>query len=64
MAERTLKDLVAEAVNEIITDGKLQIQDTNGDKIEDLDIAYVEEDIDNEDIEEDEEDSSEEEEDE
>lgn len=59
MAERSIKDLVAEAINEIITDGKLQIQDMNGDKIEDLDIAFVEEDFDNEDSEENEEDSSE-----
>ena len=48
MAERSLKDLVAEAINEVITDGKLQIQDLNGDKIEDLEIAYVEDEVEDE----------------
>jgi hypothetical protein len=61
--ERSIKDLVAQAIEDLIVDGKLVVEDNEGNKIEDLSINIVndndEEDFDNEDGEEDEEDSSE-----
>ena len=62
MADKTLKDLVKEAVEDLIVDNTIIIEDTEGNKIEDLVLNVVnndEEDFDDEDGEENEEDSSE-----
>jgi hypothetical protein len=61
MATRTLEDLVKDAIENLIMDGKLVIEDNEGNKIEDLSINIKndEEDFDDEDCEENEEDSSE-----
>lgn len=66
--EKSIKDLVAQAIEDLIVDGKLVVEDNEGNKIEDLSINIVndndEDDFDDEDGEEDEEDSSEDDEDE
>ncbi len=62
MADKTLKDLVKEAVEDLIVDNTIIIEDAEGNKIEDLVLNVVnndEEDFDDEDGEENEEDSSE-----
>ena len=60
--ERSIKDLVAQAIEDLILDGRLIIEDQESNKIEDLSINIVndndEDDFDNEDSEENEEDSS------
>lgn len=65
--EKSIKDLVAQAIEDLIVDGKLVVEDNEGNKIEDLSINIVndndEEDFDDEDGEENEEDSSEDDED-
>jgi len=66
--EKSIKDMVAQAIEDLIVDGKIVVEDNEGNKIEDLSINIVnendEEDFDDEDGEEDEEDSSEDDEDE
>jgi len=61
--EKSIKDMVAQAIEDLIVDGKIVVEDNEGNKIEDLSINIVnendEEDFDDEDGEEDEEDSSE-----
>ena len=61
--EKSIKDMVAQAIEDLIVDGKIIVEDNEGNKIEDLSINIVnendEEDFDDEDGEEDEEDSSE-----
>ena len=61
MANKTIEDLVKEAIENLIVDGKIIIEDNEGNQIEDLSINIKndEEDIDDEESEEDEEDSSE-----
>ena len=61
MANKTIEDLVKEAIENLIVDGKIVIEDNEGNQIEDLSINIKndEEDIDDEDSEENEEDSSE-----
>ena len=59
---KELKDIIEEVIKDLIQDGKLEIQDTNGDKIEDLSVGYAEsddEDFDDEDFDNDEEDDNE-----
>ena len=61
--EKSIKDMVAQAIEDLIVDGKIIVEDNEGNKIEDLSINIVnendEEDFDDEDGEENEEDSSE-----
>ena len=68
MATKTLEDLVKDAIENLIMDGKLVVEDHEGNKIEDLSINIKndeeDEDFDDEDGEEDEEESSEDDEDE
>ena len=67
MADKSLKDLVKEAVEELIQDGTIVIEDGEGNKIDDLSLGFnvnEDEDFDDEDSEEDEKDSSEDDEDE
>ena len=62
MAEKSIKDLVKEAIEELIQDGTVVIEDGEGNKIDDLSLGFnnsEDEDFDDEDSEEDEEDSSE-----
>jgi len=62
MAEKSIKDLVKEAIEELIQDGTIVIEDGEGNKIDDLSLGFnnsEDEDFDDEDSEEDEEDSSE-----
>lgn len=62
MATKTLEDLVKDAIENLIMDGKLVVEDNEGNKIEDLSINIKndgDEDFDDEDSEENEEDSSE-----
>jgi len=62
MADKTLKDLVKEAVEDLIVDNSIIIEDSEGNKIEDLMLNVINDDEDNfddEDSEEDEENSSE-----
>lgn len=60
---KTIEDLVKEAIENLIMDGKIVVEDNEGNKIEDLSINIKnndeDEDFDDEDSEEDEEDSSE-----
>jgi|TARA_E500000318_G_scaffold102126_1_gene106198 hypothetical protein len=59
---KELKDIIEEVIKDLIQDGKIEIQDTNGDKIEDLSVGYAEsddEDFDDEDFDNDEEDDNE-----
>jgi len=59
---KELKDIIEEVIKDLIQDGKIEIQDTNGDKIEDLSVGYAEsddEDFDNEDFDNEEEDDNE-----
>lgn len=60
---KTLEDLVKNAIENLIMDGKLVVEDNEGNQIEDLSINIKndeeDEDFDNEDGEEDEEESSE-----
>ena len=39
---KNLKQIVEEAVKELIMDGKIEIQDENGEKIEDLSVGIQE----------------------
>ena len=68
MATKTLEDLVKDAIENLIMDGKLVVEDNEGNKIEDLSINIKndeeDEDFDNEDGEEDEDSASEDDEDE
>ena len=66
MANKTIEDLVKEAIENLIVDGKIVIEDNEGNQIEDLSINIKndEEDFDDEDSEENEENSSEDDEDE
>ncbi len=61
MGEKSLKELVEKAIEDIIVDGRLVVEDDEGNLIEDLSINIKndEEDFDDEDSEENEEDSSE-----
>lgn len=61
MAKKTLEDLVKDAIESLIIDGKLVVEDNEGNQIEDLSINIKdnEEDFDDEDSEENEEESSE-----
>ena len=59
---KELKDIIEEVIKDLIQDGKIEIQDTNGDKIEELSVGYAEsddEDFDDEDFDNDEEDDNE-----
>lgn len=59
---KELKDIIEEVIKDLIQDGKIEIQDTNGDKIEDLSVGYAEsddEDFDDEDFDNEEEDDNE-----
>jgi len=59
---KELKDIIEEVIKDLIQDGKIEIQDTNGDKIEDLSVGYAksdDEDFDDEDFDNDEEDDNE-----
>ena len=57
---KELKDIIEEVIKDLIQDGKIEIQDTNGDKIEDLSVGYAEsDDYDDEDFDNDEEDDNE-----
>lgn len=60
---KTIEDIVKEAIENLIIDGKIVVEDNEGNKIEDLSINIKnndeDEDFDDEDSEEDEEDSSE-----
>ncbi len=60
MGEKSLKELVEKAIEDIIVDGRLVVEDDEGNIIEDLSINIKndEEDFDDEDSEENEEDSS------
>lgn len=60
MSKKTLEDLVKDAIESLIIDGKLVVEDNEGNQIEDLSINIKnnEEDFDDEDEQEDEEDSS------
>jgi hypothetical protein len=60
MGEKSLKELVEKAIEDIIVDGRLVVEDDEGNLIEDLSINIKndEEDFDDEDSEENEEDSS------
>ena len=62
MGEKSLKELVEKAIEDIIVDGRLVVEDDEGNLIEDLSINIKndEEDFDDEDSEENEEDSSDE----
>ena len=60
MAEKSIKDIVEQAIIDLIQDGKIEIQDENGDKIDDLSLGINE--SDDEDFEDDMEDGSDEEE--
>ena len=60
MAEKSIKDIVEQAIIDLIQDGKIEIQDENGDKIDDLSLGINE--SDDEDFEDDMEDDSDEEE--
>jgi len=66
MANKTIEDLVKDAIENLIVDGKIVIEDNEGNQIEDLSINIKndEEDFDDEDSEENEENSSEDDEDE
>lgn len=61
MAKKTLEDLVKDAIESLIIDGRLVVEDNEGNQIEDLSINIKdnEEDFDDEDGEENEEESSE-----
>lgn len=56
MGEKSLKELVEKAIEEIIVDGKLVVEDDEGNRIEDLSINIKndEDDFDDEDEQEDE----------
>jgi len=60
MSKKTIEDLVKDAIENLIIDGKIVVEDNEGNQIEDLSINIKnnEEDFDDEEIEEDEEDSS------
>jgi len=58
MAEKSIKDIVEQAVIDLIQDGKIEIQDENGDKIDDLSLGINE--SDDEDFEDEEDDADEE----
>ena len=60
MADKSIKDIVEQAIIDLIQDGKIEIQDENGDKIDDLSLGINE--SDDEDFEDDMEDDSDEEE--
>lgn len=57
---KSIKDIVEQAIIDLIQDGKIEIQDENGDKIDDLSLGINE--SDDEDLEDDMEDDSDEEE--
>jgi len=57
---KSIKDIVEQAIIDLIQDGKIEIQDENGDKIDDLSLGINE--SDDEDFEDDMEDDSDEEE--
>jgi len=61
MSKKTIEDLVKDAIENLIIDGKIVVEDNEGNQIEDLSINIKnnEEDFDDEDSEENEEDSSE-----
>ena len=60
MSKKTIEDLVKDAIENLIIDGKIVVEDNEGNQIEDLSINIKnnEEDFDDEEIEENEEDSS------
>lgn len=60
MSKKTIEDLVKDAIENLIIDGKIVVEDNEGNQIEDLSINIKnnEEDFDDEDSEENEEDSS------
>lgn len=58
---KSIKEIVEQAIIDLVQDGKIEIQDENGLKIDDLSLGINESDEEDEDLEDEEDDSDEEE---